>query len=205
MVESSKNSRTDNMLKKPNPERISIAIQKLASAASGHVGRDCLLHAVLAQKALKELEGVDTRLIIGFAGWRVGEGDSDVVLHAPMPGMVYQGEDALPYHAWLATKDYLIDLSTYQLRDKARQIDALDGGSTQVDWCPDFLVVKHKKISTLKQVAQLTAGTFFYLYNAQMDRKLKETSREIDPEDWANFLLIYHNPDITVFGPNHFP
>lgn len=186
------------------PEPIAAAIRKLNKAASGHYGKDCLLHAALAQRAIKELAGFQTRIVIGFAGWRVGNGDSDVILHAPVPGMVYQGENGIPFHAWLQSGDYLLDFTTYQLRDKAAQLDELDGGKTQVDWCPDYLVVKTKKISTLKQVMQLRAGLFYYMHDAKMEQHVLANERTpfLDEEDWCTFLTIYQNPDVIVVGPN---
>jgi len=187
-----------------NPERISISIQKLARAASGNHGSDCFLHAALAQRALKELHGIQTKLVIGFASWRVGNGDGDVITHAPIPGIAYQGENALPYHAWLIDDDYLIDFSTYQLRDKAAKLDALDGGVTQVDWCPDYLIVKHKKSSSLKNVAQLNVGLFYYERYPKLEIQIKSESNVLDEDDWRNFMLIYENPDVVVLGPNQF-
>lgn len=189
-------------IKNLKPEPIAAAIRKLANAASGDYGKDCFLHALLAQKALKELSGIQTKIVVGFAAWRVGNGDSDVISHAPMPGMVYQGEDALPYHAWLVAGDYLLDFSTYQLHEKAAQLDALDGGKTRVDWCPDYLIVKHNKSSSLSLVQQHRAGLFYYEQKIMLERKVMEKAQPLDEEDWHNFMTIYHNPDIVVIGPN---
>lgn len=188
--------------KKFDPEPIAKAIRKLANAASGHFGKDCFVHALFAQRALKELAGIPSRIVVGHAAWRVGNGDGDVILHAPMPGMVFQGEAALPYHAWLISGDYLLDFSTYQLREKAAQLDALDGGTTQVDWCPDYLIVKKKKISSLQQVQQHKAGLFYYQHNAKLERTVQVEAEPMDEDDWNIFLTIFHNPDVVVIGPN---
>lgn len=197
-------SKTKLSLRKFNPEPIATAIQKLATAASGHYGNDCYLHAMLAQRALKELAGIQTKIVIGFAAWRVGEGDGDVISHMATPDMIDQGSNKIPYHAWLVAGDYLFDFSTYQLRDKARQLDALDGGLTQVDWCPDYLIVKQKKISSFNHVQRLGAGLFFYEQSVRLERKLKDHSQDaLDEEDWQNFLLVYANPGVVVRGPNH--
>ncbi len=180
--------------------KIAMAIRKLASAASCHFGNDCFLHALLACKALKEFEGMQSEIVIGFAGWRVGEGDCDVIFHAPIKGMPQQ--EGILYHAWLTTKDYIIDLSTYQLRVKAAKLDTLDGGLTQVDWCPDYLIAKHEEVSSLKDVTQLHAGLFYYEQNKDLEIKIKSVGKDIDEEDWANLVIIYNNPEVLVIGPN---
>ena len=94
--------------------RLAAAIRKLATAASGHIGSDCYAHAAIAQVILAKL-GVEARLVAGYAAWRVGDGDGDVILHAPAPGMVEQ-PGGVPYHMWLEIEDHLLDLTTYCVR-----------------------------------------------------------------------------------------
>ena len=113
--------------------RISSALRRLATAASGNLGSDCYIHAAIAQEILNRL-GVSSKLVAGYAAWRVGNGDGDVILHAPMPNMPSQ-PGSVAYHMWLEVGKHLIDFTTYQLRHKAIQRDKLDGGTTTVTWC----------------------------------------------------------------------
>lgn len=142
--------------------RVSSAIRKLAEAASSHVGADCYLHADLCRELLKQ-HGVESRLVIGFAAWRVGDGHGDVIVHAPLQGMAPQPE-ALPFHAWLeigpaeSAHRLILDFSTYQLRRKAAELDALDGGDTNVNWCPDYLAALATDVSSLEDVTMKRRG-----------------------------------------------
>jgi hypothetical protein len=87
--------------------RLAAAIRKLATAASGDIGADCYAHAVIAQAILAKL-GVEAHLAVGYAAWRVGEGDGDVILHAPAPGMVEQpGGVPYPYPVQIIESDFI--------------------------------------------------------------------------------------------------
>ena len=67
----------------PELQRISSALRRLATAASRNHGSDCYIHSALAQVMLARL-GIESKLVAGYAGWRLGNGDSDMVLHAPL-------------------------------------------------------------------------------------------------------------------------
>jgi hypothetical protein len=189
------------LLEKADISRLSAALRKLASAASGHIGSDCYIHAALAQKILADL-GVESTLVGGYAGWRVGPGDSDVVLHAPMPGMVIP-ENAAPYHAWLEIDGQILDLTTYSLRLKGMQLDEQDGGRTRVDWCPDYLYVPKQAVSLLRDVVQKQTGLFYYERVPAIEKRIIQAAPELDPDDVRTAWMLYHNPACEVFGPNN--
>jgi hypothetical protein len=87
--------------------RLAAAIRKLATAASGQVGADCFAHAAIAQAILIQLD-VEARLVVGYAALRVGDGDGDVILHAPAPGMVEQpGGVPYPYPVQIIESDFI--------------------------------------------------------------------------------------------------
>lgn len=46
--------------------RVSSALRRLATAASGNFGSDCFVHAAIAQKILARL-GVESELVVGYA------------------------------------------------------------------------------------------------------------------------------------------
>ena len=132
--------------------RLAAAMRKYAMAASDRLGSDSYIHAAIVREILAQI-GFESHVVVGHAAWRVGPGDNDVILHAPMPGMVIQA-NALPYHVWVEMDGALLDVTTFQLRLKAEQLDAQDGGQTIVVWCPDFLFVPKSSISPLKNVIQ---------------------------------------------------
>jgi len=181
--------------------RISSALRRLATAASGNLGSDCYIHAAIAQEILNRL-GVSSKLVAGYAAWRVGKGDGDVILHAPLQNMTAQ-QGAVPYHVWLEVGNHLVDFTTYQLRYKASQMDKLDGGSTTVKWCPDYLSVPKKSVSTLRAVIQLRAGMYFYKQNTAIENLILPAARPLDDGDVNTAWLLYLNQELCVFGPNN--
>jgi hypothetical protein len=181
--------------------RVAGAIRKLAAAASSHLGQDCYTHAALCQAMLAAL-GVPSVISCGFAAWRVGESDPSVIVHAPIPGMPPQ-PGGLPYHVWLEVGGtHILDITTWQLRSKAADLDRLDGGHTDVEWCPDYLFVEKKSVSTLTAVTAGHAGMYYYEQVPTVEVKIMETAPALDPADVEIAWAIYNNPDIMVFGPN---
>jgi hypothetical protein len=75
------------------------------------------------------------------------------------------------FHAWIrvAPADsepaYIMDLTTFQLREKARALDSMDGGHTNVDFCPDFLCVPESehRMGPRDVVQSYDVGVFSYL------------------------------------------
>lgn len=183
--------------------RISSALRRLATAASGNLGSDCYIHAAIAQEMLNRL-GVSSKLVAGYAAWRVGNGDGDVILHAPLPNMPSQ-PGSVAYHMWLEVGKHLIDFTTYQLRHKAIQMDKLDGGTTTVTWCPDYLAVPKNSVSPLRSVIQLRAGMYFYKQDTAIENLIISAARPLDDDDINTAWLLYLNQELCVFGPNNMP
>ena len=180
--------------------RISSALRRLATAASGNFGSDCYVHAAIAQALLARL-GVESRLVGGFAAWRVGNGNSDVIMHAPMPNMPPQ-PNAVAYHVWLEVGGNILDFTTYQLRAKAAYLDALDGGSTNVTWNPDFLFVRKSAVSPIQRVIRLHAGLYSYTRKPDIEVRIIAAASPLDANDVETAWLLYQNQELTVFGPN---
>lgn len=186
-------------------ERLSSALQKLTTSASTQLGADCFMHAELAQILLEE-EGVPTRLVLGEAAWRVGQGDGDVITHSPnLGGYAPQGAKALAYHAWLESGTTIIDFSTHSLCTKAAQLDALDGGKTDVEWCPPYLVLERAQSLTLKEVAQAdSAGVAFYQEIPGLHEFMIEQCgfKKADERNRQLLRFVFDNQEMKVFGPN---
>jgi len=184
-------------------EKVSSALVRLATAASSNLGADCYLHAALGQKLLQEL-GFESQIKVGFAAWRVGVGDSDVISHTyktqsySPPGKQGIG---VPFHAWLECDGLIVDFTTYQFIQKARDLDALDGGTTHVDWRPVFLVVPKTHLHTFHDVAQKSPKMAHYEENQDMFEKIS-AGFELDPFDLETALHLMGNESIQVFGPN---
>lgn len=186
----------------PDYGRISGAIRRLSQAASGYLGADCYLHAAFAARLLAR-QGVAAKVVVGHAAWRVGDGDADVVLHAPAPN--FPPQPGILFHAWVLVDGVkLFDPTTYQLRQKAAALDAIDGQKTTVAWCPDYLLADVSRVSTLFDVIQKTQGLFFYKRVQELEERVLAEAQALDPEDVAMLELVYENPEATVVGPNHF-
>lgn len=206
MGESSRRKREAAAARKALEEhapRISEAIRKLARAASSHLGSDCYVHALLAQALFRDV-GIETQVTVGFAAWRVGAGDSDVIAHTTqVKGYLPPGAQGLAYHAWLECADHILDFTTYQLREKARQLDLADGGHTTVDWCPDYLLVARFDVRRYLEVAAApNPGAVYYETRPELLARVAENFT-LDPEDLRMARLILANPHLTVFGPNN--
>lgn len=183
---------------------IAAAIRKLAQAASARLGTDCYVHAALGQALLRD-RNCNTRLVAGYAAWRVGPGDGDVISHTPrVPGHLPPGVRGTAYHTWLLHEeaDWLVDFTTYQLRIKAAQLDEADGGHTLVQWCPDYLLLPSRSVRTYETVAQApAAGVAYYEHRPELAERLRKEF-VLDEEDLAMARLILANPQVQVFGPN---
>lgn len=190
----------EEALNQVNIPALAAALRKLSQAASSHLGADCYTLSALGQEIFRLL-GVEAKLVVGFAGWRVGNGDSDVILHKPTPETVPQPGGA-SYHVWLEIGHYLFDATLWTLREKARQLDEQDGGHTTVDWCPDYLFVKRETISSQRDVTQLHAGLYYYERDPQTEQLIVSTAPSLDLTDAEAAWTLYKNPDIYVLGPN---
>lgn len=182
--------------------RVASAVRRLASAASRHYGGDCYLHAVMGQQLLADL-GIPSSVTVGYAAWRIGPGDGDVISHTPhTQGYLPEGAIGLAFHAWLECQGLIVDLTTYQFAKKAQDLDAADGGHTTVAWRPDYLMLPHRAVRTYHQVAQaLGPGVAYYEAVPSLRSRIGGAS-QLDPEDIAYARLLLANPELNVLGPN---
>ena len=180
--------------------RLASTMKRLTKAASGNLGSDCYIHAAIAQSILSKL-GVESRLTAGWAAWRVGPGDSDMITHAPVESIIPQ-PGGMIYHMWLEIGSRILDLTTHSFRIKARHLDMLDGGHTTVVWCPDFLFVDKKSVTPLKDVIQHDAGMYYYSQQPAVEAIVIDGAPELDMDDVNAAWMLYQNQDMVAFGPN---
>jgi hypothetical protein len=183
--------------------RVAIALRKLTTAASSRLGGDCYVHALLGRALLADL-GFEARLVVGFAAWRIGRGDGDVVAHTlRTQGHVPPGGRGFPYHAWLNCNGFIVDFTTYQLRLKAQALDAADGGHTTIDWCPDYFLLPPYGVRSYEDVQQaMHAGVAYYEARPELEYLVHGASGP-DPDDLQTVRLILANPGVTVYGPRN--
>lgn len=193
--------KTEEQVNKFDFQRLASTIHRLIDAAGTHHGADCYTQALLASEILRR-RGVPAEISVGFAAFRVGNGDGDVITHAPMPNMPYQ-PNAAAYHAWVEIGDWIFDTTTSQLRQKAADLDTLDGGTTAVDWCPDYLLVRKSSVSTFRQVACEHAGMYFYERRRDVESMILSTAPETCEADVHAAIALFENPEIVVIGPNN--
>lgn len=184
---------------------VGYALQRLFLAASGQLGGDCYAHGVLAQALLKE-QGFDAQLRAGYAAWRCGTQDGAVVSHIPsgdvfIPG----GGPGKVYHVWLTIDSILVDVTTYSLPIKMAELDAFDGGQTQVEWAPPVLIAPLRTIERYGTVAQAPdAGHFYYEEVPGMLRELS-SGYQLDETELSCARLLLKDANIAVLGVNSFP
>ena len=181
--------------------RVSLALRKLATALSPNFGSDCYLHMELGHILLGDL-GMDSRRVLGFASWRVGPGEGDVLSYRPgAHGLTASIPKALPYHAWLDVGNVIVDFSTYQFKFRAKQLDAADGQRTTVDWCPGFLMIPHAEVRSHPQVQQaIHSGLAYYEAYPDLERTVG-VGEPADPEGVRAARWLLANPNRSVVGP----
>lgn len=183
-------------------QQVSHALRRLAEAASASLGADCYMHAEMGRVLLSDL-GFQFETRVGYAAWRIGSGDGDVISHTRQAkSYLPEGAKGFPYHAWLTAGDFLIDFTTYQLRRKAEELDAADGGHTNVDWCPDYLLLTRTQVMAYRAVAEAPdAGVAYYEADPAL-APLLARNYTLDASDVAAARLIMRNPNMNVMGPN---
>lgn len=184
------------------------AIRRLCMAASANLNADCFLHAALGYK-LFEQRGVEAQFRVGFAAWRVGSGDGDVITHRPSENSVYF-PGSLPVHAWLEVGGFddsaearIVDFTTYQLHSKAAALDAMDGGSTLLEWAPEVLVVPISSTSSFHEVAQGNVGQYYYEFSHEITAELRDKVMDVDASYLPTLSMLIAAPSMRVIGPNH--
>lgn len=187
-------------------ERLAVAIRKLTTSASAHYGADCMMQAQLTQCILRE-QGIETRIVVGEAAWRVGPGDGDAIVHSPrIGGHAPVGTRALAYHAWLEYGDTILDFTTHSLKAKAQALDATDGGKTEVLWAPAVLVMPRDETVPLNEFIQTpVVGTACYTELPKLREFIEATAPigKPDPADLQALRILFQNPETHVVGPNH--
>lgn len=184
--------------------RVSAVLIHVMPSINEHAAIDASAYALLGQELLKDL-GVDSQVIVGSAGWRVGGGDSDVISHhAALTGVRPDGVTrAYAYHAWLQVGNLLIDFTTHQLRTKAATLDSIDGGTTTVDWAPDYLVAELPNGHTVRSITQsFDAGVFFYERNPRLETTILASARLSD-EALNAARVRMANPSVRILNVNH--
>lgn len=184
-------------------ERLAVALRKMTVSVSANLGTDCAEHAYLGQAILSE-NGIDCRVVIGVAAWRVGPNSGDVMVHCPQKGAMAQ-PGRFAYHAWIETEAEILDFSTHTMLTKMAQLDALDGGSSSVVWCPPYLRMLKSDVKTLQEVAQAPSeGVAFYQEVPGLVELMKSLGfrDEVDATDLAILRHIFTNDNVHVIGPN---
>lgn len=179
---------------------LAAAMKQVLGAIANFHGAECLSSALIGTEVLRRL-GYDARATAGSAAWRVGPGGGDVISHAvemqSQQGKVYapnltgSGMRAGMFHAWSVIGDYIVDFTTSTLREKASQLDAQDGGKTQVDWAPEVLWAHKYEGSKFPEVANgYKAGTWVYRKHEEIERQVfTQRSKDFDAQTPATVVL----------------
>lgn len=166
------------------------AVRQVVGALTDFHGADCLLLAGVTAGLLREL-GVPAQVVAGSAAWRVGSGDSDVVSHAfEIKGSLYVPADAARagmFHAWVEAPGVLADFSTCTLRLKAEQLDAADGGTTVVQWAPEYIWeaggTPAGRVRTPREVLMAPlAGVYTYVRHESVEQVVLANKAEREAE-----------------------
>lgn len=155
--------------------RVSAVLRKLAPLMSQEPARDAFFHMEIGQALLAD-GLIPTRRVYGFAAWRVGPGDGDILSYHPSAlGWLPQSPESLPYQPWLEVEDMIIDFTTYQFEQRAKALDVVDGRTTCVDWFPRYLLIPRSEVRSLRRVTDaMHSGVVYY-------QEVPELNRVVDP------------------------
>lgn len=173
---------------------LAVVLHKVMGAVTQGYGSDCVMYAQVGAELLRRM-GIEAKAVAGVASWRVGPQDGDVITHGSVdpvltPTLAVQanfkmGAQAGMFHAWIQAGKDIVDFTVVSLGHKARMLDALDGGSTQVDWQPEYLWVDSASVRPPREVAQAPdGGVYHYRHDPRMDAHVLA---DADPED-VNYL-----------------
>jgi hypothetical protein len=182
-------------------QKVASAVARyLAAASTTNRGRDCQAHAQLT-KALLKSEGIDSRLVGGYAAWRVGTGDADMIAHHP--NSVYAASEAnIVGHFWVEAGDLIIDPTTWQFQTKLEVCFQADGMPYEVLWPHQYLVISKSSVKPFKAVRD--GYTFAYHYDERPELAAMAAiaaSDPIDRNDLGALRLVYANPFALITGP----
>lgn len=183
------------------------AVQKMFTATSSALSRDCYTHAAIIQAALESL-GVHAELRVGYAAWRTeGTQPHAVIAHHPEGVVLDPNPKHHIYHAWLQINQDVVDFTTYQLPLKAAALDALDGFTTPVEWAPLYLWEPISNVRTYVEVRDgHVAGLFHYSPQPELEKMLSREACEVDHGDVQTLRAVYElelrGEGLIVVGPN---
>ena len=194
------------------------AVRQVVSAISRDAIAECFSWSLLGAELLKE-QGYLSEAVAGVAGWRVGNGDGDVIFHAPIAGVKLYASthNALPAHAWIRisiqdTMLVLVDFTTHLLPAKAAQLDAMDKQKTTVKWAPQYLCASLLEVKTTAGIGCGTAGSLADVVNAssvgplgmyyyerldEVEKLMRKARHQSDLDTWlqAAALVLDANRD----------
>lgn len=168
---SSKNNAKRLLGKKIDLDTLSKTIKVVAHSNMNFSDlNQCLLIASLTCKFLHRKGFERARIVIGECAWRVdGKSAGAVVSHYKSSSTLYfernsNPVEALAFHAWVELTPVLwLDLTTYQLPNKMKMMDDLDGSTTPVSWAPDYLVFGPSDLLSYEKVRDsFKSGVFWY-------------------------------------------
>lgn len=176
------------------------AIRQVVGATTSFHGADCIAYALVGAEVLRRM-GFSAKAVAGSAAWRVGPGEGDVLSHAVE--FHHQSTGAFApnhqskagmFHAFIECGSDFVDFTTYSFHEKARQLDAADGGKTDVRWAPEFLWIERKTCSSLNAVANgFSEGVFCYMRKPAVEAIVLAENPDFDAAGMADTVFSVLN------------
>lgn len=133
-------------------------------------------------------------MIVGFAGWRVGEGFGDAILCVPVTREINLAE-GFPCHAWLEIGHYILDFTTYQFSRQAAMLEELDC-KVNVSWGSDFLFAKKETVSSMLDLVSKNTWCYYYERNLQLEQEMSKINFGLT-DDHVDMALAFYQAAVA--------
>jgi hypothetical protein len=180
-------------------ESAAIAVGRFRDAAGDKElrGGDCESHARLLHALLTHL-GISSRIVGGFAAWRVGRDAGAMIVHHPEYTAPTSG---FPGHFWVEVGNTIVDATAWQWEFKLNELQKRDGILARLEWPAPVMILDRHRAKPLMTVVNSFGFGAYYEERPEL-RPNVERVRSLPPtdEELALVMQLYEKPELQIIG-----
>ncbi len=147
---------------------------------------NCTAYSYIINLVLSEL-GIKSSIVLGYAAWRTGKKAHDTIANFPECVTFTGAADGINIHSWIEIESNILDFTTYQLKQKAQNLDMADGFITNVKWCPNYLFTPKSNLLSLTKVTD-SYKVGVYGYQKVQNLEAVDIYESKDVKQYLNFV-----------------